>query len=137
MYCRKAKLKLPMKSVLEEYRPKCEKVRLVAMLEDSDYPVGKTVQPSIKTDRKWKVAEAFDEAKECLKMKEGGARSNTSSTQRKELLDGCDDWEVSADLPEWDKHADVIRRTTIIKARHCDPFTFNTTVNHGGTDGTI
>ena len=49
---------------------------------------------------------------------EGGAktwcgRSNTASTQRKGLLDGCDDWEVSADLPEWDKHPDVIRRTTL------------------------
>ncbi|GFS18999.1 reverse transcriptase [Elysia marginata] len=47
---------------------------------------------------------------------EGGAktwcgRSNTASTQRKELLGGCDDWKVSADLPEWDKHADVIRTT--------------------------
>ncbi|GFR76655.1 reverse transcriptase [Elysia marginata] len=49
---------------------------------------------------------------------EGGARrwcgrSNTASNQRKGLLDGCDDWEVSADLPEWDKHPEVIRRTTL------------------------
>ncbi|GFR74377.1 reverse transcriptase [Elysia marginata] len=36
-----------------------------------------------------------------------------ASTQRKGLLDGCDDWEVSADLSEWDKHPDVIRRTTL------------------------
>ncbi|GFR61990.1 reverse transcriptase [Elysia marginata] len=57
-----------MKSVLEEY--KCGKVRLVTMLEDSDDPVVKTVQPSFKTDRKWKVTEAIDEANECLKMKE-------------------------------------------------------------------
>ncbi|GFR58671.1 reverse transcriptase [Elysia marginata] len=68
MYCRKAKLKLQMKSIFEEY--KCGKVRLVIMLEDSDDPVVKTVQPSTKTGRKWKVAEAIDEAKECLKMKE-------------------------------------------------------------------
>ncbi|GFR58672.1 reverse transcriptase [Elysia marginata] len=40
-------------------------------------------------------------------------RSNTVSTQRKELLDGCDDWEISADLPEWDKHPDVMRRNTL------------------------
>ncbi|GFR97958.1 reverse transcriptase [Elysia marginata] len=40
-------------------------------------------------------------------------RSNTASIQRKGLLDGCDDWEVSADLPEWDKHLEVIRRTTL------------------------
>ncbi|GFS05104.1 reverse transcriptase [Elysia marginata] len=26
---------------------------------------------------------------------------------------GCDDWGVSADLPEWDKHPEVIRRTTL------------------------
>ncbi|GFS06016.1 reverse transcriptase [Elysia marginata] len=68
MYCRKAKLKLLMKSILEEY--KCGKVRLVTMLEESDDPVVKTVQPSIKTGRKWKVAEAIDEAKKCLRLKE-------------------------------------------------------------------
>ncbi|GFS23201.1 reverse transcriptase [Elysia marginata] len=45
MYCRNAKLKLPMKSILEEY--KCGKVRLVTMLEDSDDSVVKTVQPFI------------------------------------------------------------------------------------------
>ncbi|GFS07264.1 reverse transcriptase [Elysia marginata] len=45
-------------------------IRLVTMLEDSDDPVVKTVQRSIKTGRKWKVAEAIDEAKECMKMKE-------------------------------------------------------------------
>ncbi|GFO19624.1 reverse transcriptase [Plakobranchus ocellatus] len=68
MYCRKAKLKLPMKSILEEY--KCGKARLLTMLEESDDSVVKTVQPSLKTGRKWKVTEAVDEAKECLKMKE-------------------------------------------------------------------
>ncbi|GFR67894.1 polyprotein [Elysia marginata] len=49
---------------------------------------------------------------------EGGAkkwcgRSNTASTQRKGLLDRCNDWEVSANLREWDKHPDVIRRSTL------------------------
>ncbi|GFN77905.1 polyprotein [Plakobranchus ocellatus] len=68
MYCRKAKLKLPMKSILEEY--KCGKDRLLTMLEESNDPVVKTVQPSLKTGRKWNVTEAADEAKECLKMKE-------------------------------------------------------------------
>ncbi|GFO02504.1 reverse transcriptase [Plakobranchus ocellatus] len=68
MYCRKTKLKLQMKSILEEY--KCGKARLLTMLEESDDPVVKTVQPSLKTGRKWKVTEAVDEAKECLKMKE-------------------------------------------------------------------
>ncbi|KAK3777236.1 hypothetical protein RRG08_047856 [Elysia crispata] len=68
MYCRKAKLKLPLKSILEEY--KCGKARLLSMLEDSEDPIVKTVQPTIKTGRKWKVVEAVDEAKECLKIKE-------------------------------------------------------------------
>ena len=40
------------------------------MLEDSEDPVVKTVQPTIKTGRKWKVVEAVDEAKECLKIEE-------------------------------------------------------------------
>ena len=66
-YCRKAKLRLPLKSILEEY--KCGKARLLSMLEDSEDPIVKTVQPTIKTGRKWKVVEAVDEAK-CLKIKE-------------------------------------------------------------------
>ncbi|GFO09141.1 reverse transcriptase [Plakobranchus ocellatus] len=67
MYCRKAKLKLPMKSILEEY--KCGKARLLTMSEESGDRVVKTIQPSLKTGRKWKVTEAVDEAKECLKLK--------------------------------------------------------------------
>ena len=99
MYCRKAKLRLPLKSILEEY--KCGKARLLSMLEDSEDPIVKTVQPAIKTGRKWKVVEAVDE--------EGGAKSwhgrpVRTTNQIKCLLDGCDDWDVSADLPEWDSH---------------------------------
>ena len=40
------------------------------MLEDSEDPVVKTVQPTIKSGRKWKVVKAVDEAKECHKIKE-------------------------------------------------------------------
>ena len=29
------------------------------------------------------------------------------------LLDGCDDWEVSADLPEWDSHPGIIKETRL------------------------
>ncbi|GFR90481.1 reverse transcriptase [Elysia marginata] len=87
------------------------------MLEESDDPVVQTMQRSIKTGRKWKVAEAIGEAKECLKMKErAGLRHGVGGRTRqvpKEKLDGCNDWEVSADLPEWDKHPDVIWRTTL------------------------
>ncbi|GFO49778.1 polyprotein [Plakobranchus ocellatus] len=77
MYCGKAKLKLPLKSILEEY--KCGKARLLTMLEESDDPTVKTVQPSLKTGRKWKVREAVDEAKECLKMKEVIGQTQTDA----------------------------------------------------------
>ena len=55
-HCRKVKLKLLLKTILEEY--KCGKARLLSMLEDSEDSVVKTVQPTIKTARKWEVAEA-------------------------------------------------------------------------------
>ncbi|GFO05172.1 reverse transcriptase [Plakobranchus ocellatus] len=47
---------------------------------------------------------------------EGGVKkwhggSITINTHRKGLLDGCNDWVVSADLPEWERHPDVIRKT--------------------------
>ncbi|GFO27371.1 reverse transcriptase [Plakobranchus ocellatus] len=35
------------------------------------------------------------------------------NTHRKGLLDGCDNWVVSADLPEWERHPDVIRKTAL------------------------
>ena len=215
MYC-KAKLRLPLKSILEEY--KCGKARLLSMLEESEDPVVKTVQPTIKTGTKWKVAEAVDEVKECLKIKDvigqtqtdrkglgsstaklwskadgkkkrdmvineiwlnedsrrvqkavqqpqqgqwtnwdnalqksltwneiwqwrhfgsafsydllqiwyGGERKRTgggakswhtrlvrTTNQIKCLLDGCDDWDVSADLPEWDSHPSIIKETRL------------------------
>ena len=68
LYCRRAKLKLPLKSTVEEY--KCGKSRLRSMLEDSEDPVAKTIQPITKTSRKWKVLEVTDQATECLKIKE-------------------------------------------------------------------
>ena len=68
MCCRRAKLKLPLKFNVEQYR--CGKTRLLSMLEHSEDPVVKTAQPTIKTGRKWKVVKATDQAKECLKIKE-------------------------------------------------------------------
>ena len=49
---------------------------------------------------------------------EGGAKSwhgtaVKSTNQRKYLLDGCDDWELSADLPEWDSHPNIIKETRL------------------------
>ena len=32
-----------------------------------------------------------------------------TTNQRTCLLDGCDDWEVSADLSEWDSHPNIIK----------------------------
>ncbi|GFO49780.1 reverse transcriptase [Plakobranchus ocellatus] len=29
------------------------------------------------------------------------------------MLDGCDDWVFSADLPEWERHPDVIRKSAL------------------------
>ena len=61
-------VKQSLKSILEEY--KSGKAKLLSMFEDSKDPAVKTVQPTIKSGRKWKVVEAVDEAKECLKIKE-------------------------------------------------------------------
>ena len=47
------------------------------MLEDSEDPVVKTVQPTIKIGRKWKVIEATDQAKKCFKIKEVIERTQT------------------------------------------------------------
>ena len=41
MYCHKGKLRLSLKSILEEY--KCSKATLLSKLEDSEDPVVKTV----------------------------------------------------------------------------------------------
>ncbi|GFO06375.1 polyprotein [Plakobranchus ocellatus] len=46
-------------------------------------------------------------------VKKWHGRSITMNTHRKGLLDGCDDWVVSADLPEWERHPDVIRKTSL------------------------
>ena len=43
----------------------------------------------------------------CAKSWHGTAVKSTN--QRKCLLDGCDDWEVSADLQEWDSHPSIIK----------------------------
>ncbi|GFO43725.1 polyprotein [Plakobranchus ocellatus] len=52
MYSRKAKLKLQMKYILEEY--KCGKARLLTMLEESDDPVVKTDRKGLgSTTAKW------------------------------------------------------------------------------------
>ena len=37
----------------------------------------------------------------------------TSTNQKKCVLDRCDDWEVSADLSEWDSHPSIIKDTRL------------------------
>ncbi|KAK3765300.1 hypothetical protein RRG08_013269 [Elysia crispata] len=49
---------------------------------------------------------------------EGGAKSRhgrpvKTTNQIKCLLDGCDEWDVSADLPEWDSHPSIIKETRL------------------------
>ncbi|GFR67595.1 reverse transcriptase [Elysia marginata] len=74
---------------------------LVTMLEESDDPVGNTVQPSIKTGRKWKVAEAIDEAKECLRLKEVIGQTQTD---RKGLWSSSVKWWSKTEGKEKKRH---------------------------------
>ena len=62
---------------------------LLSMLEDSEDPVVKTVQPTIKLGRKWKDVEAVDEAKECLQIKEVIGQTQTD---RKGLESSATKW---------------------------------------------
>ena len=68
MYCRQAKLKFPLKSIMEEF--KSGKVRLQMMLDDSRDKVIKSLNPTLKTGRKWKVKDTIISAKENLAFKE-------------------------------------------------------------------
>ncbi|GFO18297.1 reverse transcriptase [Plakobranchus ocellatus] len=96
------------------------------MVEDSEDPAVRSIQPQLGAGRKWKVDEAVDETKEGLKMKEaigltqtgrkglgsgGIKRVANMDTQRKSLLVGCVDWEFSTDLQERNKHSKVIQDT--------------------------
>ena len=68
LYCRQAKLKLPLKSVVEEY--KTGKVRLQSMLDDSQDEVVRAAKTSLKTGRKRRVSGAMEQAKSDLKLQE-------------------------------------------------------------------
>ena len=68
LYCRQARLKLPFKSLVEEY--KAGKARLQIMLETSEDEIVRSIQPTLRTGRKWKVAQAVEDAKDSLRMKE-------------------------------------------------------------------
>ena len=65
MYCRQAKLKWPLESIMEEF--KSGKVRLQMMLDDSK---DKLLNPALKTGRKWIVIDTKESAKENLAFNE-------------------------------------------------------------------
>lgn len=85
LYCRQAKLKLPLKSIVEEY--KTGKVRLQVMLTESQDEVVRSSQASLKTGRKWKVCEAIHQAEQGLKLKEviGHTQTDRQGLGRSEM----------------------------------------------------
>ncbi|GFO04134.1 reverse transcriptase [Plakobranchus ocellatus] len=87
MYCHKAKLRLALKSIVEEY--KCGKTRLMTMLEDSEDPAVRSILLQLRTGRKWKVDKAINQAKEGLEMK---AVTGLTQTGRKGLGSGEVKW---------------------------------------------
>ncbi|GFO35973.1 hypothetical protein PoB_006247800 [Plakobranchus ocellatus] len=48
-----------------------QKARIMTILEDSDDPVVRSIQPQLGNDRKRRLAEAVNRSKGDLKMKEG------------------------------------------------------------------
>ena len=76
LYSRNAKLKLPLKSIIEEY--KTGKTRLQMMLKYSNDPTISSIEPKLKTGRKWKADKATADAEEAVKMKEiiGATQTN-------------------------------------------------------------
>ena len=101
MYCRKAKLKPPLKSVVEQY--KCGKARLFFMSEDSEETAVKTIQLTTKMGRAWKVLEAIHKAKECLRIKEVVVQTQTD---RKAM--------VSSVTKRWSKAEGIDKRDMVI-----------------------
>lgn len=68
LYCRQAKLKLPFKSIVEEY--KSGKIRLQMMLDDYKDKAIKALKPTLKAGTKWKVRETITSAKDNLAFNE-------------------------------------------------------------------
>ena len=66
LYCRQVKLELP--SIVEEF--KSGKIRLQMMLDDSKDKVIKSLKPTLKTEKKWKVRDTIRSAKDNLALKE-------------------------------------------------------------------
>ena len=68
LYCRQAKLKSPFKSLVEEF--KSGKIRLQMILDDSEDEVIKSLNPTLKIGKKWKVKDTVRSAKDNLAFKE-------------------------------------------------------------------
>ena len=68
LYSKQSKLKLPFKSLVEQY--KCGKVGLQMMLNHSTDACIKNSQTELKSGRKWQAAKATREAEESAKFKE-------------------------------------------------------------------
>ena len=68
LYCRQEKLKLPFKSIVEEF--KSGKIRLQMTLDDSKDEVIKSLKSKLKTGKKWKVRDTIRNAKVNLAFKE-------------------------------------------------------------------
>lgn len=68
LYSRRAKVKLPLKALSEEF--KAAKVRLFMTLRDSSDQVIRDVQPDVKTGRKWSANQAVEEAEAVLRHKD-------------------------------------------------------------------
>ena len=76
LYSRQSKLKLPFKSIIEEY--KAGKTRLQLMLEDSKDPLVRNIQPTLRSGRKFKTSEAVEEARRGLAMREVMGHTQTT-----------------------------------------------------------
>ena len=67
LYCRQAKLKLPVNSIVKEF--KSRKIRLQMMLDDLKDEVIKSLKPTMKTGKKWKVRDTIRSTKDNLAFK--------------------------------------------------------------------
>jgi hypothetical protein len=76
LYSRSTKLRLPLKAITEEY--KVGKARLQMMLTHSKDIAVSSTATKLKSGRKWKVAQATDQATEAAKFKEilGATQTN-------------------------------------------------------------
>jgi len=68
LYSNSTKLKIPLKSVLEEF--KVGKCRTMVAMEESKDPIVWAVQPDLKTGRKWRASDGVRDAKLDIKIEE-------------------------------------------------------------------